>query len=265
MVSIVWGFQHPARTTQVGPQALKATVEEPVEVAPLVVSPKEELMSVVSTVSPIGSVASESLRSSVLELLTKLEPSNPTEAPATSPLLNGIWDVAYSGYAPGPLASPTRPVALFLYAGGYTPGLAGLSLLRMLPDSLVDVGGLEIKISRDQPRVEASTTVTVAGAGARDVKVRTTLDAETAIRLKESYATFELAGRALDIPNRLRYSRKLFVTYLDDDLLVVRDESGVPDLLLRKSFPDWLEDDNKPTEVLADPDPEQDKPSETNA
>lgn len=208
-------------------------------------------MSVVSTASPIGAVASESLRSNVLELLTKLEPSNPTDAPATSPLLNGVWDVVYSGYAPGPLASPTRPFALFLYAGGYTPGLAGLSVLRMLPESLVDVGGLELKISRDQPRVQATTTVSVAGSGARELKVSTSLVAETAVRLQETYSNFQVAGRVVDIPQRLRYKRKLFVTYLDDELLVVRDESGVPDLLLRKSFPDWLQEDEEATPVNA--------------
>lgn len=211
----------------------------------MLTTPKDELMSVVSTASPIGGKASDSLRSSVNELLTKLEPTNPTDSPATSPLLNGAWDVIYSGYAPGPLASPTRPLALTLYAGGYTPGLAGLSLLRMLPGSFAEVGGLELKIGRDQPRVVATSKVSIAGGGTQNLKVFTNLVAETGLRLKETYSTLEVAGRALDIPQRLRYSRKIFITYLDDELLVVRDESGVPDLLLRKAFPDWLEDNDE--------------------
>jgi hypothetical protein len=32
----------------------------------------------------------------------------------------------------------------------------------------------------------------------------------------------------------LQYSRLLFVTYLDKDLMVVRDETGVPEVLVRK-------------------------------
>ena len=32
----------------------------------------------------------------------------------------------------------------------------------------------------------------------------------------------------------LRTTRSLFVTYLDDDILIVRDETGVPDIWLRK-------------------------------
>merc|ERR1712078_316702 len=127
------------------------------------------------------------------------------------------------GYAPGPLPSPTRPLALALYAGGFTPGVAGLTAARMLPDALADVGSLEIAITRDQPRVTASTSVSLAGLGAQDFEVQTSLKA---------------CGREQDIPANLRYSRKLFVTYLDEDILVMRDESGVPDVLLRKGSPE---------------------------
>mmetsp|Transcript_29859 Transcript_29859/g.97676 ORF Transcript_29859/g.97676 Transcript_29859/m.97676 type:complete len:278 (+) Transcript_29859:71-904(+) len=198
-------------------------------------SPKEELLSVVGTA--VGDVSSD-LRASVTELLLSLEPANPTEDPATSPLLNGVWDVAFSGYAPGPLNSPTRPLALALYAGGFTPGVAGLSVLRMLPDGLADVGDLTITISRDQPRVEASTSVTFAGVGAQELKVATTLEAETGVRLKETYASLSSFGRDVDVPANLRYERTLYVTYLDDELLVCRDDSGVPEVLLRKGSPE---------------------------
>lgn len=34
-------------------------------------------------------------------------------------------------------------------------------------------------------------------------------------------------------PPPLRYSRSLFITYLDEDLLVVRDESGCPEILTK--------------------------------
>ena len=95
-----------------------------------------------------------------------------------------------------------------------------------------------IAISSEQPRVEASTTVTLAGLGAQDIKVTTTLEAETGARLKETYSGLSAAGRDLDVPANLRYSRKLFVTYLDEDILVMRDESGVPDVLLRKGSPE---------------------------
>ena len=45
-------------------------------------------------------------------------------------------------------------------------------------------------------------------------------------------------GRDVDVPANLRYSRKLYVTFLDDELMIMRDESGVPDVLLRKGAPE---------------------------
>ena len=117
----------------------------------------------------------------------------------------------------------------------------GLTAARMLPDALADVGSLEIAITRDQPRVTASTSVSLAGLGAQDFEVQTSLEAETGIRLKETYASLKAFGREQDIPANLRYSRKLFVTYLDEDILVMRDESGVPDVLLRKGSPEGVD------------------------
>lgn len=40
----------------------------------------------------------------------------------------------------------------------------------------------------------------------------------------------------MELPEILQYSRDLFVTYVDEDLLVVRDGSGVPELLVRPSM-----------------------------
>ena len=81
---------------------------------------------------------SSSMRVVVNELLLKLERSNPTAAPATSPLLNGEWSLAYQGgYAEGLVSSPTRQLALFAYAGGYAPTMFGMALARLLPDSLL--------------------------------------------------------------------------------------------------------------------------------
>lgn len=66
-----------------------------------------------------GDASSKSQRIIVNELLYKLERTNPTDEAAASPLLNGVWELVYNGgYSDGLLASPTRQLALFLYAGG---------------------------------------------------------------------------------------------------------------------------------------------------
>ena len=108
--------------------AVQATVEDTVDAVVDVVEAiiedvdvKDELLSVVG--AAVGDSVSSDLRDEVSELLVKMEAKNPTSEPATSALLNGVWDVAYQGYAPGPLPSPTRPLALALYAGGFTPGV----------------------------------------------------------------------------------------------------------------------------------------------
>ena len=115
----------PAAQRAVAPQAtVEDTVDAVVDVVEAIIEDvdvKDELLSVVG--AAVGDSVSSDLRDEVSELLVKMEAKNPTEEPATSALLNGVWDVAYQGYAPGPLPSPTRPLALALYAGGFTPGV----------------------------------------------------------------------------------------------------------------------------------------------
>ena len=57
--------------------------------------------------------------------------TNPTRTPATSPLLNGVWNLKVVGsYGSSKITSPTREIALFLYSGGYSPAVFLLKLLR---------------------------------------------------------------------------------------------------------------------------------------
>ena len=97
-----------------------------------------------STVSNSGEITAED-RASINESVLKLEALNPTEDPVYSPLLNGVWNLRYAGgYSESKIPSPTRDLALFLYSGGYSPGLFALSLAQKLPAALVELGDLEI-------------------------------------------------------------------------------------------------------------------------
>ena len=145
--------------------ALKATVEETVvDVIESIVEDvdvKDELLSVVG--AAVGDSVSSDLRDEVSELLVKMEAKNPTEEPATSALLNGVWDVAYQGYAPGPLPSPTRPLALALYAGGFTPGVR-----RSVLGFLCRLDGVASMASRRRRRVRSlSRPIVVASMASR--------------------------------------------------------------------------------------------------
>lgn len=177
------------------------------------------------------------IRARINENLIKLEMLNPSKTPAMDPLLNGIWNLKYSGgYSPdGALPSPTRQLALFLYSGGYSPGTFALTLANQLPESVVDVGDLEISISREQPRIEAKVEVKFLGGNSNEIVLNAMMDVLSDVRIKETYEKFaKFFEREVAIPDALQYSRELYVTYLDDDLLVVRDASGIPEILVRK-------------------------------
>uniref|UniRef100_A0A7S0F811 Plastid lipid-associated protein/fibrillin conserved domain-containing protein n=1 Tax=Pseudo-nitzschia arenysensis TaxID=697910 RepID=A0A7S0F811_9STRA len=186
----------------------------------------------------VGLVPSEEKRAEINEVLLKLEALNPTPQPATSPLLNGVWELNYAGLysSEGSLSSPTRQLALFLYSGGYSPGLFTLQLAKQLPSNLVDiVGPPEITISREAPRVEGQVTLKTLLGGESSTKVKSNLEVVSDIRLRETYESATvLGGQVVDLPGFMQYTRDIYVTYLDEDLLVIRDGSGVPELLIRK-------------------------------
>lgn len=212
--------------SQAEPVDVKAKVEE---LSPLDLA-KEDLMLALLD----GLKATTDMRISVNELLIQLERLNPTESPATSSLLNGVWEIQYPGsYAPGPVDSPTRELALLVYSGGYKPGLL-LQLLSKLPlqvSSKLEILDLQLTISPGAAETEAKFSVF---GNDQMVSFRSDLQAASDVRLSENFNEAEVAGRKVSLPGPAKFSRELFITYLDDDLLVVRDESGIPDVLVRK-------------------------------
>jgi hypothetical protein len=128
--------------------------------------------------------------------------------------------------------NPFRQIALFLL--GYSPGLFALSLAQKLPSAIVSVGELTISISRQQPRIEAKADIQFLGGVKSSTMVKAKLDVVSDIRLRETYESATVLDRLIDLPQHLQYARDLYVTYVDEDILVVRDASGVPELLVRK-------------------------------
>ena len=110
-----------------------------------------------------------------------------------------------------------------------------MSLAQKLPSNLVTTGDLEIAISREQPRIEAKIDVQLFGTNVDPVMVKANLDVESGIRLRETYSSATLFNaQSFALPAQLQYGRDMYVTYLDEDLLVVRDGSGIPEVLVRK-------------------------------
>eukprot|EP00529_Nitzschia_sp_RCC80_P029750 CAMPEP_0113444704 /NCGR_PEP_ID=MMETSP0014_2-20120614/2805_1 /TAXON_ID=2857 /ORGANISM="Nitzschia sp." /LENGTH=308 /DNA_ID=CAMNT_0000335727 /DNA_START=149 /DNA_END=1075 /DNA_ORIENTATION=- /assembly_acc=CAM_ASM_000159 len=190
-------------------------------------------------VSLASSTMSDEKRAEINEAILKLEALNPTPQPAYSPLLNGIWELKYAGnYATqGAVMSPTRQIALFVYSGGYSPAMFALELAQKLPKFLFDFdedSGLEITISRNQPRVEGSVRLKVLGGEPQTVSVKCRMETLSDIRIREVYESATVLSNEVEIPSMLQYTRDMYVTYVDEDILVIRDGSGVPELLVRK-------------------------------
>lgn len=187
-----------------------------------------------SSLASSGEITAED-RAAINEAVLKLEALNPTEDPVYGNLINGVWTLRYAGgYTESKIPSPTRDLALFLYSGGYSPGLFALTLAQKLPSQLVELGDLEISISRSQPRIEAKIDVTLFGGSEETIEVKARLDVDSGLRFTETYESASVLGQTVDIPEALRYSRDLYVSYVDEDILVVRDGAGIPEILVRK-------------------------------
>ena len=205
---------------------------------------KESLKASLEELIIEGVPKSAKNRTTINDVLCLLEQQNPTAAPAVSGMLNGTWAFKYiGGVADGPVASPTRNIALLMYNGGYSPGKFALDLLTKLPAQAVEVQPeITLTIRADQPRGEVSAKVKAFGSQTYETKIRTSLEAETDLRIKEVYMDAEALGREISLPAPLRFERNLYITYLDDELLIARDETGSPDVF---------------TKVLAVEEPEQ--------
>jgi hypothetical protein len=89
-------------------------------------------------------------------------------------------------------------------------------------------------ISRVQPRIEAKIEVQLFGGSKETIEVKARLKEESGLRFTETYESASVLGQTIDLPEALQYSRDLYVSYVDEDILVVRDGAGVPEILVRK-------------------------------
>eukprot|EP00316_Scyphosphaera_apsteinii_P002209 CAMPEP_0119320914 /NCGR_PEP_ID=MMETSP1333-20130426/53890_1 /TAXON_ID=418940 /ORGANISM="Scyphosphaera apsteinii, Strain RCC1455" /LENGTH=286 /DNA_ID=CAMNT_0007327749 /DNA_START=31 /DNA_END=891 /DNA_ORIENTATION=- len=222
----------PAAEAIAGPPPMPELVAEPVD-GPSVADPfdsaDEESIAKEALKAEVGEGLSSASPDKVVvgEILLALEAMNPTRSPATSPLLNGKWKV--------------------IYASGSSPGLKATQLLlkgaKNAPKSpsgadLIDVQDVYITIGQEQPRAEASLRTRLLSFE-NTVKLSSRLEAESAVRLVETYEAAESEYLSLRLPfqSPVQYKRSLLVSYLDEELLVVRDALGRPDVLMRCDGP----------------------------
>eukprot|EP00468_Gymnochlora_sp_CCMP2014_P006750 CAMPEP_0167761480 /NCGR_PEP_ID=MMETSP0110_2-20121227/12199_1 /TAXON_ID=629695 /ORGANISM="Gymnochlora sp., Strain CCMP2014" /LENGTH=261 /DNA_ID=CAMNT_0007648175 /DNA_START=135 /DNA_END=920 /DNA_ORIENTATION=- len=210
-------------------------------------------------------ISSESIsawKNDINEMLFRLEPLNPTEEPAYSGFLKGTWEFKYAGsMTQGVLPSPTREIALLLYAGGYTPGRFTLDVASRLPKNVVDVKSITLDIGSESPSGKVTTKFGFAGEREVDVVLSTNLEPESDITMSETYQSLSIMGRDIKLPEQLQSKRKFYIRYLDEDLLVVRDDTGVADILMKvEAEPETAPPTAEPVEPPVEPPTEPETP-----
>ncbi|XP_042513042.1 probable plastid-lipid-associated protein 13, chloroplastic isoform X2 [Macadamia integrifolia] len=193
-------------------------------------------------------------RIDVNERITGLERLNPTSRPTTSPFFEGRWN--------------------FEWLGNGSPGsLAARSVLEIFPSALANLLGLDVVIKEGY----AKTTANIKLLNTIESKfiLSTKLAVEGPLRMKIEYVegVFEtptvreeavpeqlkgVFGQAvstlqqlpmpirdvmssgLSLPLGGTFQRLFMISYLDEEILIIRDTTGVPDVLTRLDDPPSL-------------------------
>jgi len=180
------------------------------------------------------------MHGSIDEAIMLLEKVSTQEEFAYSELLDGKWNVMYNGpYSPLSVPSPARGMAMpfhRLLHGGFSlsnavstvaDGFWGQTL-----GISVDAKTVEITDGTD---VEASADFQLPNGGSQTLRYKAKLMPLSGRRLSEEVSAMQLPqpiGWQVP-PNPTILKRGIILTYLDEDMMVVRDESGVPELLER--------------------------------
>ncbi|ESQ44269.1 hypothetical protein EUTSA_v10006122mg [Eutrema salsugineum] len=183
----------------------------------------------------------------VNERITTLERLNPTPRPTTSPYLEGRWS--------------------FEWFGSNTPGsLAARVIFERFPSTLASLSNMDIVIK--DANTKATANIKLLNMIENKVILSSKLTVEGPLRMREEYLEGMLESPTVieeALPEQLRglfgqatttlqqlpepikgtltnglriplggsYQRFFMISYLDDEILIVRDTAGVPEVLTR--------------------------------
>ncbi|CAK0883075.1 unnamed protein product [Prorocentrum cordatum] len=176
-------------------------------------------------------------RGRVDEMILALEKHMTDDEPVYSNLLDGTWKVQYSGsWAPGLLASPTRELALFLYGGFSLGGALSSFVSGAFGKNLgLKLGAKTVKIQGG--RDVLATVSVIRGETTDELSYTAELMPLSGRRMSEEVMSVDLPAPLGTQEPPMELRRSILITYLDGDVMVARDETGVPDVLVRVSAP----------------------------
>ncbi|KAI9077286.1 hypothetical protein K1719_040730 [Acacia pycnantha] len=236
----------------------RATVQEEVQGAPAAyakemerLSAKESLLIAFKDAGGFEALftgkTSDMQKIDVTERITSLERLNPTPRPTTSPVLEGRWN--------------------FEWFGSERPGLfAARFIFENFPSSLATLSKMDAFIKDGNARITAN--MRLLNSVESKIILSTKLSVEGPLRLKEEYVEGILEtptvieesvpeqlkgalGQAtnavqqlpvpirdavnsgLKIPLSGSFQRLFMISYLDDEILIIRDTAGMPEVLTR--------------------------------
>ncbi|KAK9265541.1 hypothetical protein L1049_007593 [Liquidambar formosana] len=200
-------------------------------------------------------------RIDVNERITGLERLNPTPRPTTSPFLEGCWN--------------------FEWFGSGSPGLtAARFVFERFPPTVANLTKMDIVIKDSSAKITAN--MKLLNSIESKFILSTKLSVEGPLRMKEEYVEGVLESPTVNeetVPEQLRgafgqavstaqqlpvpirdvvasglkiplsgtFQRLFMISYLDDEILIIRDTSGVPEVLTRLDVP---------PSTMAEPSPE---------
>ncbi|KAL4571625.1 hypothetical protein LXL04_018388 [Taraxacum kok-saghyz] len=195
----------------------------------------------------IGGSTSDMQKIDVNERIVSLERLNPTPRPTTSPFLEGRWNFEWIGYgSPGLFAArllserfPTRIANLskmdVVIKDGYAKITANMKFLNAIENKFIITtkltveGPLRIKEEYTEGVLETPTidegTIPEQLKGFLGQAVNTMQQLPASIK--------DVVSSGLRVPLNGAFQRMFMISYLDEEILILRDTSGVPEVLTR--------------------------------
>lgn len=213
------------------------------------IAAKEALLLAIKDAAGVDALISGSTsdtgRIDVNERIIGLERLNPTPRPTTSPLLEGLWQFKWIGSQnPGQLATrvllqrfPSAVATLteltLLILNGSAKATASLKLFNTITSSvtltskLTTEGPLRLK----EEYVEGELSTPIVQEGTIPMQVQNAYDQflNAIQRLPDSLKDTLSNGVKISLAGT--FERQILISYLDEEILIARDTSGVPEVL----------------------------------
>ncbi|KAH7689410.1 Plastid lipid-associated protein/fibrillin conserved domain-containing protein [Dioscorea alata] len=201
--------------------------------------------------SLVGGKMTEMQQIDVNERIIDLERLNPTSRPTTSPFLQGRWNFEWVGAnSPGSIAArilfERTPAILanllgldLLIQDGYAKATANLKILNSIDSKFI----LSAKLSIEGPlRLKAEY---LEGHFEMPIVSEVALPGQLQAALGQASGTLQqlpapvkdVFNNGLTVPLSGTFQRLFMISYLDEEILIMRDTLGAPDVLTRLEDP----------------------------